>query len=271
MREFLNSLSAEAKVLDLGCGDGTFDSADTPATVFRLDLHADHPPAHFVRGDAAHLPFAPNSLDAIVANNSLEHISNLDECVKEIRRVLRSSGRLYIAVPDATTLTDRLYRWLARGGGHINPFNSAKSLASKIEAGTSLPLRAKRTLCTSLSFLNRRNQRGRMPRKLWLLGAGTQASLLIATYLLRCTDRWFGTRLSVYGWIFHFGNINESFDPMARTNVCIGCGAGHPSAWLLTEQRVSRKMVFAYYRCPNCETPNLFTRDERFPHFRDPI
>jgi SAM-dependent methyltransferase len=269
MREFLDSLSAEAKVLDLGCGNGTFDSADTEATVIRLDLDATRPPANFIRGDAAHLPFAKDSFDAIVSNNSLEHITDLDGCLKEIGRVLRSSGRLYVAVPDASTVTDRLYRWLASGGGHVNPFVSAEALAAKIEKATSLRHRATRTLCSSLSFLNRKNQPGRMPRKLRLLGGGSAASLQIATYVIRMSDQWFRTRLSVYGWVFYFGSVDEFIDPEARTNVCIGCGAGHSSAWLLGERRVLRRMGFEYYRCPNCETPNLFTRDENFSQFRE--
>jgi SAM-dependent methyltransferase len=264
-------LPAHARVLDLGCGDGTFDSADTEAVVIRIDIEARHPPANFVRGDGANLPFTSGGFDAVVSNNSLEHVSDLEGCLKEIGRVLRPDGRLYVAVPDASTLTDRLYRWLASGGGHVNPFVSAEALAGKIEHATLLRHRATRTLCSSLSFLNRRNQPGRMPRKLRLLGGGSAASLQIATYMFRMSDRWFRTRLSVYGWVFYFGSVEEFIDPEARTNVCIGCGAGHSSSWLSGERRVLRKMGFEYYRCPNCETANLFTRDDRFPHFRDPI
>ena len=70
--------------------------------------------------------------------------------------VIRPGGALYVAVPDASTVTDKVYRWLGRGGGHVNAFVSAADVAERVERGTGLGLAATRTLCSSLSFLNRR-------------------------------------------------------------------------------------------------------------------
>ena len=37
----------------------------------------------------------------------------------------------YVAVPDASTFSDRLFRWIYGGdSGHINPFHSAEGLAA---------------------------------------------------------------------------------------------------------------------------------------------
>jgi SAM-dependent methyltransferase len=265
VNEILHILPEGAVVLDLGCGRGSFDAVESQFTIVRVDLEPHRAP-NFVQADAARMPVRANSVDLVVSNNSLEHFENLTISLEEIGRVLKSNGYLYVAVPDVTTITDRLYRWLARGGGHVNPFSSAQELAFKIERATGLSHIATRTLCSSLSFLNRRNRRTRAPKRLWLLGGGTQTSLLLLTYAFRLLDRILGTRLSVYGWALYFGNIQAAIDCNTWTNVCILCGAGHPSDRLLREQMVVPQYIVSLYRCPNCRTLNLFTDDKRYQH-----
>lgn len=63
-----------------------------------------------VSSDAARLPFPRHTFPAVICNHSLEHIGQLPEALHEIGRVLRPDGALYVAAPDVTTLTDRLYR-----------------------------------------------------------------------------------------------------------------------------------------------------------------
>jgi SAM-dependent methyltransferase len=261
MLDLLRDLPPEAKVLDLGCGNGSFNAAGLNATVVRVDLETSNsPPPNFVRADASNLPFATRTFDAVISNHSLEHVENLDGCLNEISRVLKPDAMLYVAVPDSTTVCDRLYRWLASGGGHVNPFPSATDLSHKIETATALPHLGTRTLCTSFSFLNRKLIRARIPGKLLLLGGGTQTSLLMATYTLRLLDRFLGTRLIVYGWALYFGKAPESSETW--TNVCILCGSGQDSSSLV----VFRKLLLPFYRCPQCGTLNLFTRDEHYTH-----
>lgn len=175
MHELLRKLRPGARVLDLGCGAGSFDSADSAFTVLRIDLErSDRKLANFALADAAKLPFPAASFEAVISNHSLEHFENLAECLAEIGRVVKPDGAFYVAVPDAATISDRLYRWLARGGGHVNPFSSDRELAQTIEHTTGLEHVATRTLCASLSCLNRRNRRARAPTRLWLMAAGLQ-------------------------------------------------------------------------------------------------
>lgn len=260
MNEVLHCLGPGAVVLDIGSGRGSFEVVQPSLTVIRTDLEHDSGAGdNFVQSDAARLPFLDHCFDAVVSNHSLEHFENLRHALEEIGRVAKPNGILYVAVPDATTITDRLYRWLARGGGHVNPFTSATELAAVIERATGLRHAATRTLCTSLSFLNRRNHKTRPPMRLWLLGGGTHASLLLLTYMFRLFDRVVGSRTSVYGWALYFGNIGP-VDCTAWTNVCVGCGAGHASERLLGDGRVARLS----YRCPGCGTLNLFTDDKNY-------
>src|SRR5215831_12953436 len=114
--DLLLKLPAGARVLDLGARAGSFESPRPDLTIVRVDLDmvAGRVPGLYVAGDAARLPFASGAFDAVVSNHSLEHFLELEAAVREIGRVLKPGGGLYIAVPDATTLTDRIYRWLGR-------------------------------------------------------------------------------------------------------------------------------------------------------------
>lgn len=267
MDELFRTLPRGALVLDLGSGRGSVDSRPG-FVVVRVDLERPPVPVpNFVQADAAHLPFQDHCFDLIISNHSLEHFENLACAMNEIGRVVKPCGALYIAVPDVTTLSDRLYRWLARGGGHVNPFSSARELAGKVAGVTGLRHVATRTLCTSFSYLSRENRRAPAPKRLLLLGGGAQTSLLLFTYVLRLCDRLFRTRLIIYGWALYFGKVCETLDLTVWTNVCVRCGAGHPSAWLLRRGMIARPfLICRMHRCPGCGTRNLFSDDRGYAH-----
>ena len=230
------------------------------SSVVRVDL--DHEALHAsncVQADAAKLPFPAATFDVAISNHSLEHFENLSASLAEIGRVMKPDGALYIAVPDAGTFSDRLYRWLGRGGGHVNPFTSARELASAIERATGLAHVATVTLCTSFCFLHSGNRRARAPIRLWLLGGGTPASVLLLHYGCRMFDRYLGTRLSVYGWALYFGKIEEPVARQAWTNVCIRCGSGHPCEGLHV-RKVLWLPSYAVSGAPGKR--NLFTDDQ---------
>lgn len=255
-------------MLDLGSGSGSFETRDCPALDVRLDLLLPEAPAPgFVRGDAARLPFPDGLFDAIICNHSFEHFCDLDAVLAELGRVAKARAALYVAVPDSTSLTDRLYRWLARGGGHVNRFPHPGALISRIEAATGLGHRGTRPLLTSLSFLNRRNRKAPAPRKLILLGGGSETVLVLLNGLLRLIDRIFKTRTGLYGWALYFGHIATPVDCRTWTNVCARCGAGHSSGWLLSSGCVTKVLCLRCYRCPGCGARNFFTRDEKYGHF----
>jgi SAM-dependent methyltransferase len=265
MHEILRSLPPESLVLDLGSAEGSFPQTVTSATVVRLDRVS---PSNrdgrtlFVQADAALLPFPDQTFAALISNHSLEHFDDLVTVLREIRRVISSNGCLFVAVPDASTLTDKLYRWLASGGGHVNAFVSADETAAVIERVTGLPHVATRALCSSLSFLNRRNAPRPLPRRLLLLGAGYEWSLFLYVWLTRRLDGLLNTRTSMYGWGFYFGNVVEAIDKGTWVNVCIRCGAGSPSGNLTKEGLVHASFLgLRIYRCPHCGATNPFADD----------
>src|SRR4051812_42043207 len=233
MQELLAALCESDYVLDLGCDAGSFDPALTKAKVVRLDLesHPSLPNAAFVRADAGRLPFRSGAFRAVISNHSMEHFPELDLVLSEVKRILQPGGGLYVAVPDASTLTDRLYRWLASGGGHVNAITSSAAFATRVAESTGLDWKDTLVLYSGLSFLNRRNARTRTPLRLELLGGGREWTLQLATYLFRLCDKVVNTRLSVYGWAFYFGFVSR-FTTGPSANVCVRCGSGHSSEWL---------------------------------------
>ncbi len=263
MDYLIEILPPGARVLDLGASSGSFRTPRTDLTIVRLDVKIPPERAHgqYVRGDSARLPFAPGSFQLIISNHSMEHFPDLRGTLREVARILRPDGVLYVAVPDTSTLTDRIYRWLAYGGGHVNPFYSAQEVISLVEGLTGLPHRATRELYSSLSFLNRRNLPSRPPRRMALFAYGDERFLAVFTWLLRLLDRTFGTRLSHYGWSFYFGAVETPKVLEPWINVCVRCGSGHSEDYLRETGAVSPiPGVFDAYLCPSCGAPNRFTR-----------
>jgi SAM-dependent methyltransferase len=246
--DLLRNLPPRARVLDLGARTGSFRSPRKDLIVVRLDLDIS-PAADGLRvaGDAARLPFRTACFHAIVSNHSLEHFVELEPAVREIGRVLCPGGALYVAVPDATTLTDHIYRWLGRGGGHVNAFRRPASVTGLIERLAGVPHRGTVPLISSLSFLNSHNFTSRPPRKIALFAFGNERALVFFIWMLKWIDRRFGTRLGHYGWAFYFGSAEP---PSAEVwwNVCVRCGSGHPPSALPLARS---------YRCPQCNAWNL--------------
>jgi ubiquinone/menaquinone biosynthesis C-methylase UbiE len=111
VHEILKRLGPGARVLDLGCFHGSFREGASAATVVRCDLerHAGNRFTRFVQCDARALPFAPRSFDAVILNHSLEHFENPAAALSEVGRISRNPGYVYVAVPNSSTMTDRLY------------------------------------------------------------------------------------------------------------------------------------------------------------------
>jgi SAM-dependent methyltransferase len=107
---FLDSISADSRVFDAGCGQGepvlrelTRQSQEAIGLDFsaeQLRLAASNAPgARLLRGDMTRLPLAEGSLDAVLAYHSLIHVP-ADEhqaVVDEFARVLRSGGLLLVS------------------------------------------------------------------------------------------------------------------------------------------------------------------------------
>lgn len=239
MYEILDALPRGAVVLDLGSGRGSFAAVDYAFTTVHVDLHRDQfdSAANAAQASAERLPFAAATFDAVILNHCVEHLEPLKPCLQEIGRVLKKTGAAYVAVPDARTFADRLYRKVfINRGGHVNLFDDAARLAELLAWYLGIPHRGTLSLYSSLSYLNAKGFRDPVAR-------GQLRIPPLPEPLLRRLA-WMLPRAR-YGWALYFSARPLEITTQETPNVCIRCGAAEPA---VRERR---------YRCAACGAVNL--------------
>jgi ubiquinone/menaquinone biosynthesis C-methylase UbiE len=102
---------AEEAVLDVACGTGVVArlAAKAGANVTGLDLNAgmlavargvlsEGAPINWIEGSALDLPFASESFDVVLCQLGLQFFPDQGRALREMRRVLKSSGRAALSV-----------------------------------------------------------------------------------------------------------------------------------------------------------------------------
>ena len=100
------------RILDIGSGTGVFamrvadEFPHARVTGVDLSLHmlekgrerlnGQGTRLNYVNGDSEHLPFADDSFDVITCNHSFHHYPHQSRAIREMHRVLRPGGRLFI-------------------------------------------------------------------------------------------------------------------------------------------------------------------------------
>lgn len=142
-----------ARVLDLGCGMGTFtiecarmgaratgiDPAAAALAAARRVADAERVrDVRFIRADAASLPIASDSVDVVLAADLTEHLDHvtLARILRESGRVLRRDGILVLYTPDRRHVFEQLRErrgMLAPDPSHIG-LRSAAELEAAVAA-----------------------------------------------------------------------------------------------------------------------------------------
>jgi SAM-dependent methyltransferase len=109
-----------ARMADLGCGSGVFTSVlrDLGYRAIGLDLSHSltsfgkrtQPEIDFITGDIEGLPFADDSLDAILLSGVIHHFPEMRSCAREVFRVLRPGGVFMAFDPNRHNPFMWLYR-----------------------------------------------------------------------------------------------------------------------------------------------------------------
>ena len=106
LAEALKSLAPEltGNLLDFGCGakpyQNLFTNVDNYIGIDIENEGHDHKNEHIdVYYDGKTIPFDNETFDSVLSSEVLEHVPNVDECIKEIGRVLKPAGKMLITVP----------------------------------------------------------------------------------------------------------------------------------------------------------------------------
>jgi predicted O-methyltransferase YrrM len=124
-------------VLDVGAGAGriALPVAASGVKLTALDSEAEmldeaarlaaeqHLTATFIKGDAVHLPFEPDSFDAVMTSNVLHLVSEWQNSLKEMQRVLRTGGLLIQGRDwlDPNSCAGKIRNQMRRIIGTLNP------------------------------------------------------------------------------------------------------------------------------------------------------
>lgn len=109
--KFIAGIPFLKPILDIGCSDGIFGTVlfqdkkgaiEVGVDIDKIALkYAQNRRVYkkIIEADARKLPFDDQIFATVFSNQSLEHMENLAEVLKEINRVLKSKGKLIILVP----------------------------------------------------------------------------------------------------------------------------------------------------------------------------
>lgn len=116
----LSGLEPGARVIDLGCGSGTFTyllkqrgyaaaGLDMSPKLLQL-ARRKYPDLQFDEGDVEALPYEDGSVDGILLSGIVHHLPDARQCAGEVMRVLKRKGRFVAFDPNRANPFMYLYR-----------------------------------------------------------------------------------------------------------------------------------------------------------------
>ena len=108
------SVPAGALVLDAGAGEGRYQPEFAHTRFIGVDLAVGDEAWNYNNLDALctliEMPFRDNTFDAVLLTQVLEHVTEPQMVIKEIQRVLKPGGRLFLTVPQRLASTPEAQR-----------------------------------------------------------------------------------------------------------------------------------------------------------------
>jgi ubiquinone/menaquinone biosynthesis C-methylase UbiE len=131
--ETLKELPGAAHILDVGCGTGEYirranelgftASGLEPADAMRAAAFNKNPGATIVSGVATELPFPDESFDLVICIEVLRYLdrSDIRQALRQIHRVLRPGGTMFLTMSAGTILGTTHFRLLLSCLGMVFP------------------------------------------------------------------------------------------------------------------------------------------------------
>jgi len=96
------NLGSEGYLLDVGCGAGHYFHIYKKKGLKYIGIEPNESliSENVIYASAEKMPFSNESFDYVVCTDVLEHVENLDDAIKEIKRVLKMKGKLILTVPN---------------------------------------------------------------------------------------------------------------------------------------------------------------------------
>lgn len=119
----VGGIPQSARILDMACGCGTFvyyglrhgldvwgiDPEDWKHTFNRIKAEIYDYPSNwkdrFIKGVGEGMPFPNQSFDLISSYQTIEHVQDVRKCLREMLRVLRPGGMIFLRAPDYSLST----------------------------------------------------------------------------------------------------------------------------------------------------------------------
>ncbi|UCG54789.1 MAG: class I SAM-dependent methyltransferase [Dehalococcoidia bacterium] len=126
IRIFSKYLPRKGTILEAGCGIGIVCSylskktntqivgLDTSSEALQLISKGAENNCWFIKGDVNKLPVKDHSFDLVVSLGVIEHLDNPEIAVRDMERVLKKEGILFLSTPNAHCYTHRMVRFLKR-------------------------------------------------------------------------------------------------------------------------------------------------------------
>lgn len=126
MRKIIDGLNlVNQNILDIGCYDGALLSLvkNQNNNLYGLDAsqwavakcrQKNIQAQNFFWDDSAPLPYGDNFFDLVIAGEIIEHIFDTEYFLAEIRRVLKTDGKLLLSTPNVASLGRRLLLFLGK-------------------------------------------------------------------------------------------------------------------------------------------------------------
>jgi len=137
--EFTASFVSGKSILDTACGVGYgsrlltdrgarmvigMDLERSAIEQGVLNIDSDRQNLHFVTGNATSIPLPDRSINIIVSLETLEHIADDQNCLREFHRVLSDDGLLILSTPNA--LVTKPINNIPRNPFHVREYEPAQ-------------------------------------------------------------------------------------------------------------------------------------------------